>query len=227
MGTSISYRAPQVPRWQAFVVALQQELPLARVRSELFNAGADWEEALASPGVAVYAAAVVRAWENLPAQLRQTERPEQAILNAAADARSDSNALETTPALAIAERAFTALLTRTAAGEISLTARASDAAADQFVAARGEPARLVNAYLSELLSQYTRHIVSREAGRLTETEKSVTETRRLTRELAVSASELCRDLPDSGADAPTVSERWRTLVQEAFARGRELPQEPQ
>lgn len=46
MGTSTSFRAPSVPRWQAFTTALQLGLALERVQSELFNAGREWEDAL-------------------------------------------------------------------------------------------------------------------------------------------------------------------------------------
>jgi hypothetical protein len=227
MGTSTSFRAPSVPRWQAFATALQRGLPLDRVRSELFNAGQEWEQALAAPAVAAFAVALTTAYEELPQRLRSGERPEQALLQLAAEARAASDLEAGTPALALAERAFTALLTRTTAGETSLSQTASEAAAERFAAARGQPGELVAAYVGELLGQYARHVTAREAGRLTEGPDGlgVGATRRLTRQLAAVAREVAADLPAPPTDAAAVRERWPVLVRTAFARGRRLPGE--
>src|SRR5687767_6558413 len=43
VGTSSSFRAPERPRWSAFIAALVSEAPIERIRSELFNAGSDWQ----------------------------------------------------------------------------------------------------------------------------------------------------------------------------------------
>jgi len=226
VGTSTSFRAPAEPRWQAFVVALQQQLPLERVRSELFNAGQEWEEALAARGVASFAVAIAQAWEDLPNRIRQAERPEQALATLAIEARAVSDLEEPTPALALAERAFTALLSRTAAGKTSLAAQDSEAAASEFISARGEPGQLVNSYVGELLGQYTKHIASREAGRLTEGGEGIRvgESRRLIRALAADAEGLSQNLPQVGADPSEVGARWRELIRDAFTRGRALPE---
>jgi hypothetical protein len=116
MGTSASFRAPAVPRWQAFTTALQQGLPLERVQSELFNAGREWEQALSAPAVAVFAAAIIEAHGSLPELLRTSERPEQAIQRALGAARIARESEAGSSANALAERAFVAVLTRATAG---------------------------------------------------------------------------------------------------------------
>lgn len=229
MGTSTSYRAPAVPRWQAFVVALQQGLPLERVRSEMFNAGQEWEEALSAAGVATFAAAIANAWEDLPKRLEAGGQPESVILSLASEARRASGADEPTVGLALAERALTALLTKHAAGDQPLASRTADSAAEEFTRTRGAPQQLVTAYVGELLSQFTKHVAFREAGTLTEGETpiGIGESRRLIRQLAGSAETAAHELPDPGASPAEVRDRWRSLIRKAFERGRELPEAPQ
>lgn len=106
MGTSASFRAPPVPRWQAFTTALQQGPPLERIQSELFNAGRDWEDALSARSIAIFAVAIVDAHADLPEQLRASSRPDQAIQQALAAARLGSEAEEASAASALAQRAF-------------------------------------------------------------------------------------------------------------------------
>lgn len=226
MGTSTSFRAPSVPRWQAFVVAFQQQLPLERVRSELFNAGEDWEEALATSGVGAFAGAVAEAWETLPQRLRTQERPEVAVLALASEARLATASEEPTVALALAERAFTAILTRTASGEQPLSSRSPESAAEEFTRSRNAPSHLVAAYVQELLGQYAKHIASRETGTLTEGPKPmrVGEIRPLIRQLADSAERAASDLADPGRTPDQVKGRWAATVHDAFTRGRALPE---
>ncbi len=69
MGTSTSYRAPPTPRWNAFIAALTSGAPLDRLRSELFNAGNEWELALAAPAIASYAITVNELYEGFPSRL--------------------------------------------------------------------------------------------------------------------------------------------------------------
>jgi hypothetical protein len=226
MGTSASFRAPSVPRWQAFTTALQQGLPLERVQSELFNAGADWEEALCGPAVAAFAAAIVDAHTSLVDQLQASERPEQAIQQALGAARQASEAEPASSATALAERAFVAVLTRAAAGETSLAGADAQAAAQHFAAARGTPADLLSGYVGELLGQYARHVTAREAGRLTEGDQGLTvsQTRVLTRRLAAAADEVGRSSPPSVESPGDARAGWEAVVRDAFSRGRRLPE---
>lgn len=226
MGTSASFRAPRVPRWQAFITALQMGLPLDRVQSELFNAGQDWEEALGAPAVAAYAVVLLDAHQTLPDRLRAADRPEQALQQLVAEARTASNAEVGSAAGAIAERAFLGLLTRITAGDVSLAHAAPDDAAERFTAARGAPAELVTGYVGELMGQYARHVTAREAGRLTEGEMGLTvsATRRLTRALAAAAEQVGRETSAPSADRDAIKSGWEPLIREAFARGRRLPE---
>lgn len=228
MGTSTSFRAPPVPRWQAFTTALQEDLPLERVRSELFNAGREWEAAIASPAVAAFAAAVVEAADVLPDQLAGGERPERVLRAYVAATRAASAELGATPALALAERALVAVLIRSAAGKESLATRSAEDAAQQLRASLSERNAAVGSYLGEVLSQYARYVAAREIGRLTEGPKpvSVTTARETTRRLAAEAERVGFSVRPMVVDAAAVREAWSSLVHDAFGRGRELPREP-
>ena len=225
MGTSVSFRAPPVPRWQAFVTALQTGQPLGRMQSELFNAGTEWEEALGAPAVAVFAITLVDGLDHVPTLLGRSERPETALQQLAAEARGASEREGGSSALALAERAFLGVLSRTAAGEVSLSETTSDAAAERFLAARGAPVELVTAYVGELLGQYARHVTAREAGRLTEGEQGITvrATRKLTRQLASRAEDVGRTGPPPPAARDALRAQWPSIIRDAFARGRILP----
>lgn len=227
MGTSTSFRAPLVPRWQAFTTALQRELPLERVRSELFNAGRDWEAAIASPAVAAFAIALVEAGDILPDRLSGTERPERVLQAYVAATRAASARSEPTAALPLAERALTALLLRSAAGNAPLSAQSPEDAAERLRASLSHRDTVVASYLGEVLSQYARYVTAREIGHLTEGPEgvSVASARQTTRRLAAAAEEVGRTVRPTVADASSVRDTWSTLVREAFGRGRELPQE--
>jgi hypothetical protein len=227
MGTSTSFRAPPVPRWQAFTTALREGLPLERVHSELFNAGAEWEDTLATPAVAAFAVALAQAGEVLPDRLATVDRPEHVLRAYVAEARAASLREGGTPALALAERAFAALLTREAAAQSPLSTQSSEAAAAHLGSALAQPGAAVVAYLGELLGQYARHVVSRETGGLTESPAGVgvAETRRTARSLAARAEELGHGIPAPRGDPDAVREGWAGLVHEAFHRGRQLPRE--
>jgi len=227
VGTSTSFRAPPVPRWQAFITALERGLPLERVRSELFNAGRDWESAIASPAVAVFATAVVDAVEVLPDQLAGADRPERVLQAYVAAARAASAEVEGTAALPLAERALTAVLIRSAAGKESLSTQSAEAAAEQLRTALSEREAVVASYLGEVLGQYARHAASREIGRLTEGPKpvSVAAAREMTRALAQAAVEVGHTVRTATADAASLRDAWASLVHDAFRRGRQLPRE--
>lgn len=229
MGTSTSFRAPPVPRWQAFTTALQMNLSLERVRSELFNAGREWEAAIASPAVAEFAAALVEAVSVLPDQLATADRPERVLQAYVAATRAASAEVEATAALPLAERAFTAVLIRSAAGTESLSTRSAEDAAQHLRASLSDRESVVTSYLGEVLGQYARHVTAREIGRMTEGPKpvSVATARHVTRRLAAAAEEVGLSIRPAVADAATVRGTWSSLVHAAFGRGRELPREPQ
>lgn len=229
MGTSTSFRAPPVPRWQAFTTALQMGMPLDRLQSELFNAGREWEEALSTPAVAVYATVLLDIHESFPDKLRVTARPEQALQQLASEARTASDAQGGSAATAMAERAFIRLLTRATAGDASLSQAGPDEAANRFRASRGSPGDLVTGYVGELLGQYARYATAREAGRLTEGKSGLTvaATRRLTGSLAAAAEQIGRESRAPAANREAIESGWRALIRDAFARGRTLPESGQ
>jgi hypothetical protein len=221
MGTSTSFRSPPVTRWRAFTTALTSGASIERVRSELFNAGNEWETALASDAVAAYAALLLDLYNSMPDRLRSGERPE-GVLQAVATAAKTDRLVETgSAAEAMAERAFVRLLMRTSGGGGSLSQLTSSEAAQQFVAQRGTPNRFVSEYLAELLGQYARHATAREAGRITEAvpEAKVSDTRRLTREIAIAAAKVGSQVEVDGTTLPAIRNNWASLVAEAFAKG--------
>ena len=222
MGTSVSYRAPETPRWSAFTTALQQELPIERVCSELFNAGQEWEKALTSRAVAFLAIAAVNAPEHLSAQIEASERPDRELLSYVSEARQAAAELEPTPAASIAERALAAVLIRSASGETSIAEQSGTDAAASLQATLGDPGRALTSYLGEVLSQYAKHVSAREIGFLTEGPRSigVTAARRLTENLAAAAAEIATRAEVPAGDP---GESWKALLHQAFESGRQLP----
>ena len=201
---------------------------LERVRSALFNAGREWEDAIASPAIAAFAAALVEAIDVLPDRLSGAERPERVLQAYVAATRAVSAEVEASAALPLAERAFTAVLLRGAAGDTPLSVQSSQDAAQHLRASLSGPESVVASYLGEVLNQYARHVTAREIGRLTEgpTGVSVATARQTTRRLAAAAEEVGRSTQPTAADAATVRDSWSSLVHAAFGRGRELPREP-
>jgi hypothetical protein len=209
---------------------------LERLRSELFNAGVEWESALANQAIASFAVQVIESYESLPARLRAVERPEQAILGMAADARRASVETGTTSAaLPLAERALVAALIRAVSGDVSLTQLSSNEAATRFEQQRGEPGQLLGAFVGELLGQYARHVTAREMGAMSEGRKlsagevpglSISDSKRLARALADEANSVGRRIGQPPTTAEAVQGRWAALIGDAFARGRALPENP-
>jgi hypothetical protein len=233
MGTSTSFRSPPVPRWQAFVTALRSDVPLERLRSELFNAGVEWESALSDSSVAPFAVQILQSFDSLPDRLRAGERPETAILNVAAEARlASAETGSTSPALPMAERALVAALIRATSGDVSLTQLSPRDAAIRFEQQRGSPSELLGSFVGELLSQYARHVTAREMGAMSESRASpkgtpgmsIAESKRLARTLGIEAASVGRRIGDVPRTAEAVRGRWAALIGEAFARGRALPE---
>lgn len=236
MGTSTSFRSPPVPRWQAFATALRSDVPVERLRSELFNAGVEWESALADPSVASFAVEVVLSLESLPDRLREVSRPETAILGVADDARrASAETGSASPALPLAERALIGALLRTVAGDVGISYLSANEAATRFERQRDNPTELLRSFVGELLSQYARHVTAREMGAMSESRKfkgtelpglSVSQSKRLARSLAAEAEMIGRRIGDVPESADAIRGRWSTLIGEAFERGRALPESP-
>jgi hypothetical protein len=219
MGTSTSYRAPSTPRWSAFVASLAGDAPLDRVRSELFNAGNEWQDALASAAVASFAGAVERLFGEMPQRLRTAESPTVAVSVALAEARAASHEAGFSPATPVAERALARLLLGTLAG-----AEAPSVAADTWIANRGPDTHVaVGRYLGEVLRQYAQHVTEREAGRLAERGVGASATATLARDLATSAESISALVATTGGPEESGDVRWQRWVAAAFESGRAIP----
>ncbi len=217
MGTSTSFRSPRRARWSAFVASAVGEQPLDRIRSELFNAGDEWEQALSSAAVSTYATTVARLFESLDSDV-VTASPAAAVATALRDARDAASQETFSPALPVADRAFHRLILQlvpvnTLPGE---TQR-------EFEEARG-PADLVARYSAEVFAEYARHAVDREAGRLIQADQRLAASAELSRSLADLAGDIGRNAAAAElSDAAETGESWPRIVARGFARGRVLP----
>lgn len=164
-------------------------------------------------------------YDSLPNQLSAGDRPEGVLQAVTSAAKTDRKVETGSAAEAMAERAFIRLLMRTAGGGESLSQLSPDQAATKFLAQRGTPNRFVSEYLAELLGQYARHATAREAGRITETVRGakISDTRRLTREVAEAAAEIGSQVEVGRATGLAVRRDWASLVSRAFVIGRQLP----
>ncbi len=225
MGTSSSYRAPAKPRWHAFVTALTAGMPLDRIRSELFNAGIEWRDALASSAVASYAESLIALHGELDQRLATSERSDLVIADVLAEARAASREAGFSPATALAERAFAGLILTVVEGATGHGQQASEEAAQHWRAARGEtPNDLVSRFAGEVLGQYVRHVVDRETGTLAETDTGVGSSFETSQALASLAAEIGRTEAERElSSGETVYEAWKRAVSSAFEKGRAIP----
>ena len=219
MGTSTSFRSPRRPRWSAFVAAAVGQESLDRIRSELFNAGDDWETALGSAPVSSYAATVERLFESLAADVNATA-PAAAVIAALRDARDRATQEGFSPALPVADRALHRLILQL------VPVVGPPAEAEQhFLNARGaNPTDLVTRYSAEVFAEYARHVVDREAGRLVQAKQSLDSSAQLSQSLAELAASIGRTAAGAElSDAESIHDSWPRLVARGFARGRVLP----
>ena len=224
MGTSTSYRAPSRPRWQAFVTALTEGESLDRVRSELFNAGSEWREALADPAVASYAQSIADLHGALEAWLLDSSDVGTAVASTLAEARAASREAGTSAASAFAERAFAAVVIRGVDGITGGPDAVAEAVSSWSDRRGGDPSALVGDYLGEVLAQFSRHAVDREAGRLALRQVGVEASAALSDSLAQTAAAIgasaAAELESIGR---SVHGAWTDAVSRAFEIGRELP----
>jgi len=218
MGTSQSYRAPNTSRWAAFVTAIASGAPLDRVRSELFNAGNEWQEALSSAAVASFATTVEALHADMPRRLVESQSTAAAVSDALAEARLSSHEAGFSAAVSLAERALGRYLLTGVVGSDS-----PEAAAAQWLAHRGQtPQQSVASFLGEVLAQYARHVTDREAGRLAESRIGAGASARLADDVARQSAALVESITFR-ADVGRASEAWPQLVAAAFETGRVLP----
>jgi hypothetical protein len=225
VGTSVSFRSPNTPRWQALRGSLETSESLERIRSELFNAGESWSQEFADDAITPFVRGVVRAFDSLGEALTQAERPERALLPIVREARFAAIAAGAPASVAIAERALIQTLVMAMRRDAPLAETTSAEAAEAWRENRGlSAAALAQRYLTEVVRQFALHAVSRDAaavfrrmedaGALREFARSVGETAAA---VADSATFDDYELRQSPARA------WRNAVQTVFRAGRELP----
>ena len=223
MGTSSSFRAPERPRWSAFVAALMSGAPLERIRSELFNAGTDWEVELSTPAVAAFAEAVARLHSELPDRLAQGEDSDSVLNSIIAETRHASTEAGFSAASPLAERALARLLLSTIQG----AADDPSAAGERWRSGRGSATELVAKYAGEVLGQYARYVTDREAGRLVSANLGAAASSRLSDDLADRAISIGSSVAgDVLQDTRNISAAWAGIVTRAFEAARALPQDP-
>jgi len=185
----------------------------------LFNAGNEWEQALAGPAIASYATSVVDLYANLPARIEGAERPDLTIVGIVAEAKEQSTTAGFSPAIAVAERALLRLILATGNG---LTQPSASAFGDRWREARGPtPNALVARFTGELFSEYAQHVVDREAGRLAARQQSVSETAAA---LAGAVHEIAQSVARRRLGTrPITPGAWSSMLHEAFIEGRALP----
>lgn len=224
MGTSTSFRSPLRPRWQAFAAALGAGEPTDRIRSEIFNAGDEWQQELASDAVGSFAQTLVEVFESLSVRLTESERPDQLLATVIAEARDASTTVGFSPALSLAERAFSKVVMEALVSREDLTT-SGEVLAAQWESGRGaSQVELLGRFTGEILSQYCRHVVEREAGRLVQL-KSVDRPNLsgVIEKLTAQAAEIGVEAAASRVLEPnTIGEVWRDVVGAAFESGRGL-----
>lgn len=224
MGTSQSYRSPPTARWAGFVAAITGGAELDRVRSELFNAGNEWREALSQAAVQSYAVSVATLHGELASRLAGADRPETVIGEVIAEARRASHDAGFSPATPIADRAF-ARLVLSALGGVGLSADdQATTPAGRWEAARGsDPSVLVSRFVGEVLGQFARHAADREAGRESSEGRGSAVSAALSEGLAELAAAVGEEASRGSADAALSLEGWSGLMGRAFETGRVLP----
>lgn len=230
MGTSVSFRSPNTPRWRAVLTAYETADSLERIRSELFNAGEGWSTELASRSLTPYLLALTAAFHDLPAAVQRADRPEIVVRDIVRRARVETLAEGAAPTLAVAERALQHTLVSGLRGDKPLSETSGTEAAAAWQANRGrDPTRLVQRFLGEVLRQFTLHAVSRDAAHLLRSRRAddAAALREVTRALGETAARVAEDVRISVRglrEAP--ADAWAAAVRDAFTAGRRLPRAP-
>jgi hypothetical protein len=167
MGTSISNRSPDTPRWRAVQAAYVHQLPDERIAIEIARAAEPWASAFSSTTLTEYVDAVRDAFDELPSRLANSspEAVVRAIGEYARDAAVRSAGDVST--LPIAERALQRTLIACLRSERLLSETSSEDAAAHWTRQRGnEPRDLVQRFVREFVDQFGRHVVGRDVGAL-------------------------------------------------------------
>jgi hypothetical protein len=223
MGTSSSYRSPNTPRWRVFNRALDEQLPLERLRVQLFLAGeSDWRQALDAPALATFAETLLEAHATLGERLAGADRPAPVLAAVVSSARNTLFDEDYTAALPVAERALRIVLIDTAQGDKPVADATGAEAAEAWTRNRGDASTLLGRYVSELFGQWAAHVASRDTARLVGLEggPSIGDVRALADRLSNAAAAVAGTVPVSRPEA--IGEHWQSLIAAVFAAGCEL-----
>jgi hypothetical protein len=228
MGTSRTFRSPATPRWQALNAAYDAQLPLERLRVLVFAAGEEtWSAALAHPAIGASVQTLTDAFSELDARIETSGRADTAIADVIREARNALAHQGFTPAAAVVERALRIVLVHTLQGDAgSIADLDASQAADAWRANRGtEPSHMVQRLLGEVLGQYARHVVTRDAHRLVggDVVPTVGDARRLARDIAERVTAVAERVDVAGVAPAGMATAWPSLVAAAFAEGKRPP----
>lgn len=225
MGTSVSFRSPNTPRWQALRTSLETSESFDRIRSELFNAGESWGEEFAHAAIAPFVAGLLRAYDTLAETLGQVDRPERAVLPIVREARAEAIAAGAPASLAIAERALMRTLVEAMRADAPLSEISSADAARAWEVNRGpSAAAFAQRYLGEVLRQFALHTVSRDAASVFRRTQDAGASRDFARAVSDTAAAVAGSAQfDEQELRQQPARAWAVAVQSAFSTGRKLP----
>jgi hypothetical protein len=217
VGTSVSNRSPNTPKWQAAVAAYARGLPEERASVELINAARDWLPSLTSEAIGAYVDAVADAWETFPEQVQGTGRGDAAIswlVDAAT--RKALGSADDASAVAFAERAFRRILVQRSQSDVAVAESTPDQIIRAWEAKRGPSTdALVADFTAELVAELARHAVTRDVSGLVGREHflGVTEMRRFADAIGAHLREATLENVAAQADAP---DSWRRGLRATF-----------
>jgi hypothetical protein len=224
MGTSSSFRSPSSPRWNVFNRALDNQLPLERLRVTLFLAGeVEWRDALESPALARFAEVLSRSHGDLAVRLAEAERPAAIVGAVVGEARAACFEEGYSAALPVAERALRTILIQTTQDAVPLADADGEQAAKAWVQNRGTPADLVQRFLGEVFGQWSAHVLARDLPRLAGpgSDYSVADLGQLTTALSSEVADIAARSPGAALDEDLGS-YWGKAVAAVFEQGRRL-----
>ena len=199
-------------------------MPLERLRVSLFLAGeAEWREALGAPALGAFADALLRAHDSLAERFATAEQPAAVVATLVTEARTASFEEAYSPALPVAERALRAVLIKVAQDPVPLADAEGSQAAAAWIQNRGDPLDLLRSYVGEVFSQWSAHVLSRDAARLCgpNSEISGADIKRLGKDLAAEIAELAVSVPIAEPSQGSHA-YWQQVVEATFARGRRV-----
>jgi hypothetical protein len=221
VGTSVSNRSPDTPRWRAVRSAYLHGLPEARIASEIAHAAQSWRGALSSPAVGAYLSAVVTSFDAVPTELEH--RSPDAVVRGIADAAYDAAVASSgdLSGLPIAERALQRTLISCLRADRLISETPAEEAAATWMNRRGaEPRDLATHFVGEVLDQFSRHVVARDVGGLIggDALPNPEAARALGGRIAATVATQAMHAFAASAAETDVREAWHFAIESTFSR---------